>query len=102
MVTGDHNPESVYGVSLHFTNDIMIQLQEDRPSPVPSTDVIATENTENTITQSRTRKRRSFQPAQSVIKLYTGGKRQNPKAIPASETSSITVTFTLSAMVDQI
>ena len=45
----DHNPESVYGVSLHCTNGIMIQLQEDRPSPVASTDVTVTENAENTI-----------------------------------------------------
>ena len=80
----------------------MIQPQEDRPSPVASTDVIVTENAENTITQSRTRKRRYFQPVQSVIKPYTGGKRQDPKVIPASETSSIKLTSTLSAMVDQI
>ena len=98
----DHNPESVYGVSLHCTNGIMIQLQEDRPSPVASTDVIVTESAENTITQSRTRKIRSFQPVQSVIKPYTGGKRQNPKVIPALETSSIELKSTLSAMLDQI
>ena len=54
------------------------------------------------MTESRTRKRRSFQPVQSVIKPYTGGKHQNPKAIPALETSSINLTSTLSAMVDQI
>ena len=33
-----------------------IMLQEDRPSPVASSDVIVTGNTENTITQSRTSK----------------------------------------------
>ena len=98
---GDHNPKSAYGVSLHCTNGIMIQLQEDRPSPVTSRDVIVTKNVENTITQSRTTKR-SFQPVQSVIKPYTGGKCQNPKVIPALETSSIDLTSTLSAMVDQI
>ena len=98
---GDHNPMSVYGVSLHCTNGIRIQLQEDRPSPVASTDVIVTENAENTIPQSRTKKRRSFQPVQSVIKPYTGGKLQNPKVIPALETSSIELTSTLFAMVDQ-
>ena len=80
----------------------MIQLQEDRQSPVAGADVIVTENAGNTITQSRTRKRRSFQPIQSVIKPYTGGKRQNPKVIPALETSSIELKSTLSAMLDQI
>ena len=99
---GDHNPESVHGVSLHCTNGIMRKLQEDRPSPVASTDVIVTDNTENTITESRTRKRRSFQPVQSVIKPYTGDKRQNPTVIRALETSSNELTSTLSAMVDQI
>ena len=77
---GDHNPESVYGVSLHWTNGIMIQLQEDRPSPVASTDVIVTENAKNIITPSRTRKRRPFQPVKSVIKPCTGGKRQKQVA----------------------
>ena len=47
---GDHNPESVYGALLHCTNGIMIQIQEDRPSLVASTDVIVTENAENIIT----------------------------------------------------
>ena len=61
---GDHNPESVYGVSLHCTNGIMIQLQEDRPSPVASTDVIVTKNAENTITQSRMWKRSFSQYSQ--------------------------------------
>ena len=99
---GDHNPESVNGVLLHCTNGIMMQLQEDRPSPVASTDVIVTENAESRITQSRTSKRRSFQPIQSVIKPYTGGKRQNPKVIPALKSSSIELTSSLSAMLDKI
>ena len=98
----DHNPESVNGVSLHCTNGIMMQLQEDRPSPVVSTDVIVTENAGNRITQSRMKKRRSFQSLQSVIKPCTGGKRQSPKVIPALKSSSIELTSPFSAMLDQI
>ena len=92
----------VYGVSLHCTSVIMIQLLEDRSSHVASTDVIVTENAENTITQSRTRKRRSFQPVQSVIKPHTGGMCQTPNVIPALETSSIELTSTFSVILDQI
>ena len=79
-----------------------MQLQEDRPSPVVSTDVIVTENAENRITQSRMKKRRSFQSIQSVIKPYTGGKRHNPKVIPALKSSSIELTSPFSAMLYQI
>ena len=61
--SGDHNPESVYGVSLHCTNGIIVQLKNENFRVI----AVPLNSSANTGTQENRgiKKQRSFDPSKS-------------------------------------
>ena len=74
---GDHNPESLYGKSLHCTNMIMIQPQEPNH--------ISINKEPTTISDLTYQRKRSFKPINMDIRKYQPVKRTTPGEIKSVE-----------------
>ena len=74
---GDHNPESLYGKSLHCTNMIMIQPQEPNH--------ISINEDPTTISDGTYQRKRSFKPISTDIRKYQPVKRTTPDQMKSVE-----------------